>query len=123
MLGVGSRADVLVRLAGVVAEDKPTTALPAGIHDRALSRRRELLEHLGVDALVLRPERRIAQALLQQSPMEVARIGRVLLVHACREYLGNEDDGPRSLDRRASSGASRPHFTKCICVSVARVAP
>jgi hypothetical protein len=33
-----------MRLAGVVAEDKPTTALPAGIHDRAVGRRRELLE-------------------------------------------------------------------------------
>jgi hypothetical protein len=43
------------RLAGVVAEDEPALALAAGIHNGAFGRRRELLEHLGVEALVLRP--------------------------------------------------------------------
>ena len=48
------------RLAGVVAKDQPAPVLAAGIHHPALGRRRELLEHLGVEALVLRPELRIA---------------------------------------------------------------
>jgi hypothetical protein len=84
---------VSARLVGVVAEDEPAAPLAAGIHHSAFGSGRELLEHLGVDALVLRPELRIAQTHLEHAPVEVFTIR----FHACREYRGNEDNAHRSL--------------------------
>jgi hypothetical protein len=40
-----------VELFGRVAEDESAAALAAGVHDRPFARRRELLEHLGTQAL------------------------------------------------------------------------
>lgn len=47
-------------LTGVVAEDESAATLAIRIHDTTLGRGRELPEHLGVEALVPRPELRIA---------------------------------------------------------------
>src|SRR6266511_1204888 len=88
------RPGVSARLAGVVAEDEPAAPLAGRIHHPSFGRGRELLEHLGVDALVLRPELRIAQTRLEHAPVEVFTIR----FHASREYRGNEDKACRSLD-------------------------
>lgn len=52
-------------LVDVVAENEPPAALTPGIHDRSFGRRRELLEHFAVEALLLRPELGVAQASLE----------------------------------------------------------
>jgi hypothetical protein len=85
---------VSARLAGVVPEDEPAAPLAAGIHHSAFGGGRELLEYLGVDALVLRPEVRIAQTRFEHAPVEVLTIR----FHACREYRGNEFTARRFLD-------------------------
>jgi hypothetical protein len=70
MLGTRTEPDqrLSVTMAGVVTQDQPAAPLTAGIHYRAVGRGRELLEHLGVDALVLRPELGIAQSPLECAP-------------------------------------------------------
>src|SRR6266511_2587794 len=55
--------------AGVVAEYEASAALAAVIHNWAFRRGCELLEHLGVEVPVLRPELGIAQALLERAPI------------------------------------------------------
>src|SRR6266511_2822302 len=69
--GVVRRA--LARPAGVVAEDEPAAALATGIHDRPLTRTRELLEHLGANTLVLGTELGITQPLLNHPLVKVPR--------------------------------------------------
>jgi hypothetical protein len=86
-------AGVSARVAGVVTEDEPAAPLAAGIHHWAFGGGRELREHRGVNALVLRPEFRVAQARLEHAPVEVFTIR----FHASRAYRGNEDNARRSL--------------------------
>ncbi len=70
MLGIRTDPDrrLSVRLAGGVTKDEPAAALTAGIHHRAFGRGSQLLEHLDVEALVLRTELGIAQATLDGAP-------------------------------------------------------
>src|SRR5919198_6320621 len=69
---MGRARGVLARLASVVAEDEPAAPLAAGIRHWAFGRGRELLEHVGVDALVLCPELGIAQARVEHAQVELS---------------------------------------------------
>lgn len=112
--GLGRSAARSGPLVGVVAEDEPPAALATRIHHLALGRRRELLEHLAVEALVLRRNPGSRSRLSSSSRTRLSRSGSTAsrVARERRPWASF----PSSTER---SALHRPHFAKCICVSLA----